>query len=108
MVSAAPVLGKTMMVKATAYDAQCKRCGTGKYTRTGTIARRGIVAVDSRVIPYGSRVHVPGYAWLIAEDSGGAIKGRRTDICFGSRSAHKLTSRFGVRRMRIKVISPKR
>ncbi|MDW7991914.1 MAG: ubiquitin-like domain-containing protein [Anaerolineae bacterium] len=49
-------------------------------TRLGLPMRRGIVAVDPRVIPLGSRVYVPGYGVGLAADTGGAIKGRRIDL----------------------------
>lgn len=49
-------------------------------TRMGLQMRGGIVAVDPRVIPLGSRVYVPGYGVGLAADTGGAIKGRRIDL----------------------------
>jgi 3D (Asp-Asp-Asp) domain-containing protein len=43
------------------------------------------IAVDPRLIPEGSRVYVPAYrtingGWFVAQDTGGAIKGRHIDI----------------------------
>jgi len=38
------------------------------------------IAVDPKVIPYGSRVFIPGFGWRIAEDTGAQIKGNRIDI----------------------------
>jgi 3D (Asp-Asp-Asp) domain-containing protein len=43
------------------------------------------IAVDPRLIPEGSRVFVPAYrpingGWFVAQDTGGAIKGRHIDI----------------------------
>jgi 3D (Asp-Asp-Asp) domain-containing protein len=44
------------------------------------------IAVDPRVIPLGSRVYIPAYrhdghgGWFIAQDTGGAIVGRRIDV----------------------------
>lgn len=49
-------------------------------TRLGLPMQRGIVAVDPRVIPLGSRVYVPGYGVGLAADTGGAIRGRRIDL----------------------------
>ena len=49
-------------------------------TRLGLPMRRGIVAVDPRLIPLGSRVYVPGYGIGLAADTGGAIRGRRIDL----------------------------
>lgn len=49
-------------------------------TATGMQMRYGIVAVDPRVIPLGSRVYVPGYGIGLAGDTGGAIKRNRIDL----------------------------
>ena len=43
------------------------------------------IAVDPRLIPLGSRVYIPAYrdiggGWFLAQDTGGAIKGRHIDI----------------------------
>jgi 3D (Asp-Asp-Asp) domain-containing protein len=43
------------------------------------------IAVDPRLIPLGSRVYVPAYrrlggGWFLAQDTGGAIKGRHIDV----------------------------
>jgi 3D (Asp-Asp-Asp) domain-containing protein len=44
------------------------------------------IAVDPRVIPLGSRVYIPAYrrdgygGWFVAQDTGGAINGRRIDV----------------------------
>lgn len=43
------------------------------------------IAVDPKVIPYGSHVVINGHTY-VAEDCGGAIKGNRIDIYVGSRS----------------------
>ena len=51
-------------------------------TRLGMKARKGIVAVDPRVINLGTRVYVPGYGLAVAGDTGGKIKGRRIDLCY--------------------------
>jgi uncharacterized protein YabE (DUF348 family) len=51
-------------------------------TRMGWRARKGIVAVDPRVIALGQETYVPGYGLAVAADTGGAIKWRRIDLCF--------------------------
>ncbi len=58
----------------------------GSKTAMGTRARVGAVAVDPRVIKLGSRLYVesmdgwPSYGYATAEDTGGAIKGKRIDL----------------------------
>jgi 3D (Asp-Asp-Asp) domain-containing protein len=84
---------REMSVNAYAYCLR-GRTASGRYTE------HGIIAVDPRVIPLGSRVHVPGYGWAIAADTGGAIKGRKIDLWMPT-SGH--CYRWGVRKVRIKV-----
>ncbi len=75
---------RVIRMLATSYSAST--AGTPKTspyygrTRLGLPMRRGIVAVDPRVIPLGSQVYVPGYGVGLAADTGGAIKGRRIDL----------------------------
>ncbi len=52
------------------------------HTRLGWRARYGIVAVDPSVIRLESKVYVPGYGEAVAADTGGAIDGRRVDLCY--------------------------
>lgn len=55
-------------------------CGTGDgLTATGIPVTPGIVAVDPKVIPYGSTVVIDGVEYLAA-DCGGNIKDQRIDI----------------------------
>ncbi len=67
---------------ATAYTAGCAGCSG--MTAIGRPAGHGIVAVDPRVIPLGTRMFIPGYGPAIAGDTGGAIRGRRIDLGFNS------------------------
>ncbi|MCZ7663576.1 MAG: 3D domain-containing protein [Thermoleophilia bacterium] len=65
--------GYTLKVKTTAYS------GPGT-TATGVPVGPGIIAVDPRVIPLGTRLYVPGYGEGIAADTGGAVKGAFIDV----------------------------
>jgi 3D (Asp-Asp-Asp) domain-containing protein len=82
---------RTMTVEATAY------CLRGR-TASGTPVRRGVIAVDPRVIPLGTRVYVEGYGPAVARDTGGAIRGRRCDVWLASRAG---CYDWGRRRVRI-------
>lgn len=68
----------TFTVEATAYTY------TGNRTATGVEPRQGLIAVDPKVIPLGSRVYVEGYGYAIAADTGGAILGNKVDVFFPS------------------------
>lgn len=58
--------------------------GGNGITASGMVARRGVVAVDTDVIPLGTRLYIPGYGEAIAADTGGAIYGERIDLCMES------------------------
>lgn len=51
-------------------------------TRSGLRARKGLIAVDPRVIPLGTEMYVPGYGHGLAADTGSAIQWRRIDLCY--------------------------
>jgi 3D (Asp-Asp-Asp) domain-containing protein len=72
---AAPGSQRPLTVIATAY------CG-GFGTASGLPLGPGVVAVDPSVIPFGSRMSVPGYGEGIAADRGSAIVGARIDVWF--------------------------
>ncbi len=61
-------------MEATAYT------HTGNQTKTETWPRVGTVAVDPKFIKLGSRGYVPGYGPVIAEDTGGKVKGNIIDL----------------------------
>ena len=65
----------------------CEKCNgvAGAKTASGTTPTEGrTIAVDSSVIPLGSRVYIEGYGVFIAEDTGGAIKNSKIDVFVSS------------------------
>lgn len=58
---------KLLNCEATAYT------HTGNPTATGIMPYVGVVAVDPRYIPLGTKMYIPGYGMAVAADTGGAI-----------------------------------
>lgn len=104
---------KVLDMRATAYTASFK--DTGKHpgdpgfgmTRTGIRAKKGIIAVDPRVIPLGTRVYVevagntPDYGFALAADTGGAIKNNKIDLYFDEQD---FVDRWGIKRVKVYVL----
>ncbi|MDW8025295.1 MAG: 3D domain-containing protein [Armatimonadota bacterium] len=99
-----PVGIRVLTMVATGYYPGPKSCG--KYadglTATGIKARRGVVAVDPRVIPLGTRLYIEGYGYAIAADTGGAIKGNKIDLCFNT---YEEAIKWGIRQVRVLILS---
>lgn len=81
---------KKITMKSTAYTAgpesTGKRPGQPGYgiTASGMKARKGVVAVDRSLIPFGTKLYIEGYGMAIAADTGGAIKGNKIDVFMNS------------------------
>lgn len=93
-------------IKATAYAPGPHDNGQwGNLTYMGTQIRPGVIAVDPRVIPLGSRVYIQfadgSGMYGIAEDTGGAIKGNRIDIAMVSVAK---AYDFGVQQVKVYVL----
>ena len=75
----------------------CERCngalGVSKTASGATPAEGRTIAVDSSIIPLGSRVYIEGYGTFIAEDTGSAIKNSKIDIFV---STHERAEELGV------------
>lgn len=68
-------------------------CGGGKgITSLGTPVRPGVISVDPKIIPLGSKVMINGKVYT-AEDTGGRIKGNAIDMAV---SIHQQALELGV------------
>lgn len=97
-IPAAPKGGRPLKVHSSAY-APGHGCGT--RTASGRRAGRGVIAVDPKVIPMGTRVYIPRYGYAVAADIGSAIKGKRIDICFDTEAEARA---WGRRSVTIKIL----
>jgi len=94
---------RVMNLLATAYDPGPRSCGKWRTGRTncGLRAGYGVVAVDPRVIPLGSKLYVEGYGYALAGDTGPAIKGKRIDLGYDSYGEAR---RFGRRWVSVHIL----
>jgi 3D (Asp-Asp-Asp) domain-containing protein len=75
---------------------------TPNRTATGTVPVAGrTVAVDPRVIPLGTKIHIEGVGERIAEDTGGKVKGKALDLFLPSVRACR---QFGVQHQEVHVL----
>lgn len=94
--TAAVAAARTFTARITAY-------AHGTRTASGTPVRWGVVAVDPRVIPLGSRLLIDGLDGVfIAEDIGGGVQGNHIDIYFPDRAS---AVRWGVQYRTVTVLS---
>ncbi len=90
---------RKMVAHTTAYTVHC---GTGDgITSIGLVARVGIVAVDPNVIPYYTKMYIPGYGLAIAGDCGGSIDGNEVDVFVES---YEDAIRWGRRNLEIYIL----
>jgi len=104
----------SVIMTATGYTSSYrdtgKRPGEAGFgiTSSGMRARRGLVAVDPRVIPIGTRLYIEGiggtrsYGYAIAADTGGAIKGNKIDLYF--ESSYEAYN-WGVRKVKVYILN---
>ena len=86
---------KKLTVKAYAYTG-------GGYTAMGTKAKYGTLAVDPKVIPYGTKVYIKELGKVFtAEDCGGGIKGNKIDIYMNSSAD---CNKWGVKTITIEIL----
>ncbi|MBY0308622.1 MAG: 3D domain-containing protein [Phycisphaerales bacterium] len=99
---------KTMTMLVTAYSPDEKSCAgsadgiTASLHHVNTNAHR-LVAADSRVLPLGSMITIPGYdngQVVPVLDRGGKIKGNHLDVLFPTDAEARA---WGVRRIKVTV-----
>jgi uncharacterized protein YabE (DUF348 family) len=92
------------LMDATAYYPGPESCGIyaiNGRTFLGKKAGFGLVAVDPRVIPLGTKLYIEGYGPAEAADKGSAIKGNRIDLCF---ETYREAEMFGRRPVKVYIL----
>ncbi|MGA9534050.1 MAG: ubiquitin-like domain-containing protein [Anaerolineales bacterium] len=75
---------RSVQMWATSYSAS--RAGVSPdapnygITASGKPLTKGLVAIDRSLIPFGTRMYVPGYGFAEAADTGGGVRGRWIDL----------------------------
>ena len=85
---------KVYTMTATAYDPSPGTNAGYSKTAYGLIPQYGVVAVDPKVIPLGTKLYIESadggkswvYGYCIAGDTGGAIKGNKVDLCYNTKA----------------------
>jgi 3D (Asp-Asp-Asp) domain-containing protein len=103
-----PSSGRVVMMEVTAY-CPCTRC-CGPDAQGITASGKHVdyndgrfVAADTRVLPFGTRVTIPGYGDaqpVEVIDRGGAIKGNKLDVFFAS---HEEALQWGRQKLPVMV-----
>ena len=94
---------RVLEFSATSYTCE----GYTGITATGSVAKRGTVAVDPRVIPLGTRMYIVSsdgkfnYGYCVARDTGGAIKGNIVDLYYDTEAE---CINFGRRNVKIYIL----
>lgn len=104
------VIDMTATAYCASYEDTGKRPGDPYFgiTASGRKAERGVVAVDPKVIPLGTRLYIESlgktadYGYAIAGDTGGAIKGNRIDLFYETKSEVR---NWGRRKVKVYILS---
>lgn len=99
---------RTITMVVTAYSPDEQSCGDsadGITSSLHSVWSNGMkmVAADSKVLPLGSMITVPGYDnsnIVPVLDRGGAIKGNRLDVLYPT---HEIARKWGVKRLKVTV-----
>lgn len=90
-----------LILEATAYTKSVEEGTSDGITKSGVPVRRGIVAVDPKIIPLGTKLYIKEYGEAIALDTGGAIKGNKIDLYMETK---KEAFEFGRRKVKVQII----
>ena len=98
---------RNLVMEATAYTLDF--ASTGRHpdhplfgvTASGMQAQVGVVAVDTNVIPFHTRLYIEGYGFAVAGDRGGAIRGEKVDLFFDTRTE---ALQFGRQHLRVWIL----
>ncbi len=73
-------------------------------TASGLMAKRGTIAADTKLYPFGTVMYIEGYGYGRVEDRGGDIKGQHIDLFFRT---HRQALEWGRQTQQVKVWLPK-
>ncbi|MCW2277006.1 3D domain-containing protein [Heliophilum fasciatum] len=93
--------GLDLHIKEARYMSATAYTHTGNNTASGVYPEVGMAAVDSSVIPLGSRLYVEGYGFARAMDRGGAIVGDKIDLFMETNGEAR---RWGKRNVKVYVL----
>jgi 3D (Asp-Asp-Asp) domain-containing protein len=99
---------KTVWMVTTAYSPDRRSCGDWADGKTASMKSvwtnaMNSVAADTRLLPFGTLLSVPGYAdddVVPVLDRGGAIKGARLDLLYPT---HQIARQWGVQRLPVTI-----
>jgi 3D (Asp-Asp-Asp) domain-containing protein len=91
------------IVEATAYDSspESNSVEWAGITSLGWRTRYGIAAVDPKVIALRRLIYVEGYGFAWTGDVGGAIKGKKIDLCYNTTEE---AFRWGRKKVKVYVL----
>jgi 3D (Asp-Asp-Asp) domain-containing protein len=109
MYDSAPTVLQTLEMEVTAYCACTRCCGPNAQGITASGKRvthnNGMfVAADTRLLPFGTKLIIPGYANdqpVEVIDRGGAIKGNKLDVYFHD---HQTAREWGRQKLIVTVV----